>query len=443
MSRNTRSLSDLRLTARLLPFFPASALSKCSRSPATLRFCRLASGKNHQKSPRSLKVRQTPGLSIPFFKPHLGLKEISAARRVIKSGWLTTGSETALFEEEFASFLKGATPRRELWAAAVNSATAGLHLALEALGVGSGDRVAVPSLTFTSTAAVIRYLGAEPVFIDSHPENGNMDPEALNKVGQDLKAVIPVHLAGCPCDINAIRDAVSASTSIIEDAAHAFPSCTDEGFAGTLGDIGVFSFYATKTITTGEGGMIVSNNEKYHERIKIMRIHGIDRTVWTRYTDHAGAQSWEYDVVEPGYKYNLTDLAAAIGRVQLAKSNYLLGLRRNLASVYSRELDGIDNLELPRDVKGHSWHLYMLKLRNGALRDALARRLYQEGIGTSVHFIPLHRMTYWKRSCRLNADHYPAAEDLGNRLLSIPLWPGLKRREQNRIIRVIKDELHG
>lgn len=379
--------------------------------------------------------RNTKSLIIPFFKPHLGRREIAAVKRVMRSSWLTTGPESLAFEEEFSAFLNQGGGNQ--WAAAVNSASAGLHLALEALGVGAGDRVAVPSLTFTATAAAVRYLGAQPLFIDSLPDSGNMDPDQLHRMRGCFKAVIPVHLAGYPCDIKAVREAVGSAVPIIEDAAHAFPSYTKDGLAGTLGDVGVYSFYATKTITTGEGGMITGRDPDILRRIRMTRLHGIDRTVWNRYTDKAAPRSWEYDIADLGFKYNMTDIAAAIGRVQLLKADFLYSLRREQAAVYTRALAGMEGLELPEDVRGHAWHLYTVKLSSRERRDGLAARFYREGIGCSVHFIPLHRMSYWRKSCGLLPKNFPIAEGLADRLLSIPLWPGMRKRLQQRVIEAI------
>jgi len=348
------------------------------------------------------------------------------------------------FEKEFAARLEAGSPplTDKVRTLSVNSATSGLHLALEAVGVGPGKHVAVPSLTFTATAEIVRYLGADPVFIDSDPATGNIDPTQLSRAlieaeasGKTIDAVIPVHLAGHPCDISAIRKMISGrDTAIIEDAAHAFPSLTANGMAGTLGDIGVFSFYATKTITTGEGGMIATRNSGYEERMKLMRLHGIDRVVWNRYGEDAGGRSWEYDVTAPGFKYNLPDLAAAVGREQLKKADKLLGQRRNLAQRYMENLAGLKGLVLPGDCPGHAWHLFIIKLNDSEQRNHLADELGNQGIGSSVHFIPLHKMTYWKEQYDLNAADYPVAEDLAGRSLSLPLWPGLSRRNQDRVI---------
>ncbi len=391
--------------------------------------------------------------SVPFFKPSIGRAEISAVKRVMKSGWLTTGPEALAFEKEFAEFLEDSSAANtgSLKTLCVNSATSGLHLALEAVGAGPGDVVAVPSLTFTATAEIVRYLGADPLFIDSDPVSGNMDPEALRlacsktlKSKKTMKAVIPVHIAGYPCDIRAIREAVDGTgAAIIEDAAHAFPSKTADGMVGTLGDIGVFSFYATKTITTGEGGMVVTRNHKYEKRMRLMRLHGIDRAIWNRYSEDAGTRSWEYDVIAPGFKYNMSDLAAAIGRQQLKRANRLLRDRRNLADRYSENLTGLPGLELPADTSGHAWHLYIVRTQDSHQRDYLADELEKEGIGTSVHFIPLHRMTYWKSQYNLKPSDFPIADDLTRRCLSLPLWPGLSPKGQKKTIEVIRRTLHG
>jgi len=393
---------------------------------------------------------------IPFSKPSIGRKELRAVRRVLKSGWLTTGPEALAFEKSFADFLADTTdsPGRPLKALSVNSATAGLHLALEAAGIQQGDLVAVPTMTFTATAEIVRYLGADPVFIDSDEKTGNMDPERLKEAcrlvrnsGKSIRAVIPVHLAGRPCGIEDIRESIASTgvqgTVIIEDAAHAFPGRTASGMAGTLGDIGVFSFYATKTITTGEGGMIVTRNQDFAERIKLMRLHGIDRAVWNRYTADAGYRSWEYDVTAPGFKYNMPDISAALGREQLKRADSLLNKRRILAQRYSDGLRGIPDLRLPEDSDGHAWHLYIIHSRDSGQRDRLAGALEEEGIGSSVHFIPLHRMSYWKNKYNLKMQDFPSAERFHSGSLSLPLWPGLSWKKQKRIIRVIRKNLGG
>jgi len=385
---------------------------------------------------------------IPFFKPMLGRAEVAAARRVIRSGWLTTGPEAMAFEAEFAAFLERSAAKNDkpIRSLAVSSATAGLHLALEALGVGRGDLVAAPSLTFTATASTIRHLGADPIFIDSEPVAGNIDPSdiarALRKVerdGREIKAIISVHLAGHPCDIDKIREVTgNRHIPIVEDAAHAFPSETGAGMAGSLGNIGVFSFYATKSITCGEGGMVTTRNSAYWERMKLMRQHGIDRGAWDRRSSKSERRPWEYDIAAAGFKYNLPDLAAALGREQLKKANGFLKLRRKLARQYLTALADIDEITLPNDCPGHSWHLFIIRLQDNATRNLLFDALHRNGIVSSVHFIPLHRMKYWKSRYNLDPENLREADRLGNVSLSLPLWPGLKSRDLRRVSRAIR-----
>ncbi len=390
--------------------------------------------------------------NLPFFRPYIRSREIRAVRRVLRSGWLTTGPQTLAFEKEFADFLNRESPAAagEVRCLAVNSATSGLHLALEAVGVGPGDLVAVPSLTFTSTAEVVCYLGADPVFIDSSDHDRNISIPALEAVvkslaaeGRKLKAVIPVHLAGLPCDIKGVRKAVGEDTAIIEDAAHAFPCRTAAGMAGSLGDIGVFSFYVTKTITTGEGGMVATRNPRLAERMSLMRLHGIDRTVWNRYSAGAASRSWEYDVVAPGYKYNMTDIAAALGRSQLRRADSLLAMRLKSVEIYNRAFRDLKGVKLPPDGSAHAWHLYIIDTKSAEMRDRICAALSDRGIGSSVHFTPLHRMSYWKDRYSLDPSDFPAAELMADCNLSLPLWPGLKNRDLKRIIRTVREAADG
>jgi dTDP-4-amino-4,6-dideoxygalactose transaminase len=342
---------------------------------------------------------------------------------------------------------------------AVNSATSGLHLALEACGAGPGDTVLVPSLTFTSTAEVARYLGAEVVFVDVAPGSFNMDPAALERTLDRLsrglpayesrgdfgprgkpKAVIPVHYGGLPCDMKTIMDlARRYEVKVIEDAAHAFPSRTESGgFAGTLGDAGVFSFYATKTMTTGEGGMVVTGDKELAARIAIMRSHGIDRAVWNRYTDHKA--SWYYEVVEPGFKYNLPDILAALGRVQLQRAWQFLEERRHIAARYNAAFAGDERFTLPPSGEGNAWHLYPLRLANPALsRDTVIEELQEKGIGVSVHFIPLHIMPYYRKRQGLLPEDFPESLQRFAGVISLPMWPGMGEARIDRVIAAVKD----
>ena len=379
---------------------------------------------------------------IPFSRPSLGREEEEAVLAVMRSGWLTTGEEAARFESEFASFV-GARH-----AMALNSATAGLHLALEALGVSPGSVVLTTPYTFGATAEVARYLGADPVFVDIDPATLNIDPsalasslESLRTAGRRVAAIIPVHLAGLPCDMEAIGHlSRKYGVPVVEDAAHAFPVKQAGRFAGTLGDVGVYSFYATKTITTGEGGMAVTDNDEAARRVRIMRLHGIDRDVWNRYA--AKSASWKYDIVAPGYKYNLTDLAAAIGRVQLRKAHSFLELRRAAARRYLAAFSGLDFLRVPPTAADHAWHLFIIRLELEKLsidRDRFIEELQRRGIGVSVHFIPLHLMSYYRDRYGLKPDDFPAAHRAFRSCISLPLSAGHTTEEVERVIAAVAE----
>jgi dTDP-4-amino-4,6-dideoxygalactose transaminase len=396
--------------------------------------------------------------AIPFHRPYIGIEEEEAVIRVLRSGWLTTGTEALAFEKEFAEFLmQSPAPHpasmtaatippaflpQELFCLAVNSATSGLHLALEALGVGPGEAVFLPSYTFTATAEVVRYLGAETVFVDIAENSYNMDPlkleAAINLTMQSTlrpKAVIPVHIAGLPCDMDAISGiARRYGLAVVEDAAHAFPAgMPDMRWAGTCADAGVFSFYASKTITTGEGGMVVTAREDLARRIAIMRSHGIDRPVWNRYTDTAA--SWYYEVKAPGFKYNLPDLLAAVGRVQLRRAMTLLEMRLAIAERYDRAFENKDALIVPPP--GGARHLYTLRLREASRRDPFIEFLRNQGIGTSVHFIPLHIMPYYRDRYGLKPEDLPESYKRFMETVSLPIWPGMNEGQIDRVIAAV------
>ena len=390
-----------------------------------------------------------PRSPIPFARPFIGKEEEEAVLRVLRSGWLTTGAEALAFEKEFGEFLKSppAAESGELYCLAVNSATSGLHLALEAFGVTQGDAVLVPSCTFTSTAEVVRYLGADPVFVDVAPGTFHMDPAALERAISRLppgkpKAVIPVHYGGLPCDMAAITDiARRFGLKVIEDAAHSFPSLPppSPSFAGTVGDAGIFSFYATKTITTGEGGMVVCRDKAIAGRISVMRSHGIDRSIWSRYTDTKA--SWYYEVIEAGYKYNLPDLLAAVGRVQLSRAWELLRMREQIAAAYDAAFSGDERFLLPPTGPGDCRHLYPLRLtplRLSISRDEFISRLKEAGIGVSVHFIPLHTMPYYKNRYQLAENDFPETIKSCRQEISLPIWPGMTAAQVERVIQGVR-----
>ncbi len=379
---------------------------------------------------------------LPFAKPDIGQAEIDAVVGAMSSGWITTGKICAAFEQEFAEYVGG-----EVEAIAVNSATAGLHLALEACGIGEGDEVIVPTWTFTASAEVVRYLGATPVLVDVDPTTFNIDMKALAEaVTPQTKAVVVVHMAGLSVDMKKIHEIVAdKEIRIIEDAAHALPSVADGVRVGstTYSDAAVFSFYATKTMTTGEGGMVTTTDPAIARRIRVMRLHGIDRDVFDRYSSTRPA--WAYDIVAPGYKYNLTDTAAAMGRVQLQRSDEMRDKRDAIAARYNEQLQGLP-LQLPTAGLGtdlHAWHLYMVRVTDQSplSRDDLISQMSGAGIGTSVHFIPLHRHTYWRESLSLEASEFPAAEAEFARVLSLPIFSSMREEDVDRVISTLHELL--
>ncbi|GMO46982.1 MAG: DegT/DnrJ/EryC1/StrS aminotransferase family protein [Treponemataceae bacterium] len=361
---------------------------------------------------------------VPFSRPAIGTEEEEACLRVLRSGWLTTGKEALEFEKEFAEYTQ--TP----CALSVNSATNGIMLALDAFGIGADSAVLTTPYTFVSTALAAVHLGADIVYADIEKDSYSISPDEIEKqlkAHKNIRAVIPVHIAGNVCDMRAIIGiAKQYGAVVIEDAAHAFPSRTALGFAGTLGDAGVFSFYATKTITTGEGGMIAVKDDDAAKRIAIMRMHGIDRPVWNRYTQ--ACASWKYDVVDAGFKCNLPDILAAIGREQLKKAQAFFDDRKETVMRYNEAFKEYDFLRLPPDGEGNAWHLYLLRVVPEKLtvsREEFAAALQQKGIGVSMHFIPHFEMTWFKKKYALRAEDFPEAAQKARETISLPLWPGM------------------
>lgn len=379
-------------------------------------------------------------MSVPFFRASLGQEEKDAVLRVLESGWLTTGSEALLFEREFAE-LTGAGH-----ALAVSSNTSGMILAMEACGVRQGTSVITTPYTFVSTASSARHLGAHVIFADTEPGTYSIDPEHVERIlsgpeGKSVAAVVPVHIAGNVCDMERIVSAARKhSVRVIEDCAHSFPSRTKSGYAGTLGDAGVFSFYATKTITTGEGGMVTTDDGSIAERISSMRLHGMSRNAWDRYT--AQKASWEYDITAPGYKSNLPDILACIGRAQLRRAHEFYHKRKALAERYNESFREMDFIDLPPDAEGNAWHLYLMRLNLDRLkctRGAFAQEMQEAGVGISVHFIPLFHFTYWKNLYPgLSARDFPNAEQQFSRTISIPLWPDMTHEMQDHVIQTVR-----
>jgi dTDP-4-amino-4,6-dideoxygalactose transaminase len=380
---------------------------------------------------------------LPFALPDIGDEEIDAVVSCLRSGWVTTGPATRQFEQDFKAYLGG-----EVDTISVNSATAGLHLALESLGIGPGDEVIVPTLTFTATAEVVRYLGARPVMVDVEPEHLNIDIDAVEAaITPRTRAIIPVHYAGLACDMDALLAlARRHGLRVVEDAAHAFPTRYKGRLVGTLdSDITVFSFYANKTMTTGEGGMVVTRDAELARRIRLMRLHGISQDAFNRYVSRTPA--WYYEVVAAGFKYNLTDIASSIGIQQLRKIDSFWQRRERLARRYQEGLADLP-LRLPADAdreagSTHAWHLYPVRLTADARfgRDELILQLSERGIGTSVHFIPLHRQPVWRDSCELSAADFPVAEASYERILSLPLYTKMSNGDQDRVIAALHELL--
>jgi dTDP-4-amino-4,6-dideoxygalactose transaminase len=378
---------------------------------------------------------------IPFAIPDIGEDEISEVANALRSGWITTGPKVKQFESDFQEFIGG-----NVEAVAVNSATAGLHLALEALGVSEGDEVIIPSLTFTATAEVVRYLGANVKIVDINPVTLNIDIKAIRAaITSKTKVIMPVHYAGLSCNMDEILSlAKEFDLKVVEDAAHALPTTYRGDMIGSLeSDVAVFSFYANKTMTTGEGGMVVTRNSDLANRMKIMHLHGIDRDAFDRFQSKKPA--WYYEVVAPGFKYNMTDIAAAMGIHQLKKLPGFLDRRQYLAKRYFDSLSDLP-LTLPMDdVDGgsHSWHLFVIRVQDNSQvnRDELIQILSDQGIGSSVHYVPLHRQPYWRDKYKLSVDMFPVTDKAYQAMLSIPLYTAMSDEQQDRIIQVLRETL--
>jgi len=375
---------------------------------------------------------------LPFALPDIGEEEIAEVVHALRSGWVTTGPKTRQFESDFVAWLGG-----DLQAVSVNSATAGLHLALDAVGVGAGDEVITTPYTFTASAEVIRYMGAHPVLVDIDPDTLNINAVLIEAaITPRTKAILPVHFAGLACDMGEIlRIARKHSLRVIEDAAHALPTRYQGQWIGQLqSDMTVFRFYATKTITTGEGGMVVCRDPELAKRCRIMRLHGINRDAFDRYTSKTPA--WYYEVVAPGFKYNLTDIASAMGIHQLRKAHAFQQRRQLMAERYNDELAGLP-LQLPPQAAAgdlHAWHLYVLRLTEQAPleRDAVIQGMSDRGIGCSVHFIPLHLHPYWRDTYRFQPGDFPAAYGVYRRTFSLPLYTKMTDDDQTRVIGALK-----
>jgi dTDP-4-amino-4,6-dideoxygalactose transaminase len=378
---------------------------------------------------------------LPFALPDIGEEEIRAVVETLRSGWITTGPKTKEFEREFAAFIGGS-----VHALAVNSGTAGLHLAAEAIGIGPGDEVITTTHTFTATAEIIRYMGANPVFVDIDPQTFCIDRNALEAaITPRTKAIIPVHYSGMCCDMDAILSiAKQRNLKVVEDAAHALPTMCKGRLVGSLDtDATVFSFYATKTLATGEGGMIVTRDTEIAKRVAVMRLHGISKDAFDRYSSRKPA--WRYEVVAPGFKYNMTDVASAIGIEQLKKTRQFHARRLELSARYDEALRDLPLIVPPRplDRGAHAWHLYVIQLLDSAVpsRDEFIDEMAVAGVGTSVHFIPLHLHPYWRDTYGLRPEQFPNSTRAFNHIVSLPLYTRMTDADQERVIRAIRSIL--
>ncbi|WP_416760913.1 DegT/DnrJ/EryC1/StrS family aminotransferase [Roseateles sp. So40a] len=382
---------------------------------------------------------------LPFALPELGEEEIAEVVDTLRSGWITTGPKARRFEQAFAEFLN----EPQIECVAVNSATAGLHLALEALGIGPGDEVITTTHTFTATAEVVRYMGADVKLVDIDPKTMNIALDQIEAaITPRTKAIIPVHYAGLAVDMLTLLDiARKHGLKVVEDAAHALPTTLEKELIGTMGsNATVFSFYANKTMTTGEGGMLVTRDAELAKRARVMRLHGINRDAFDRFT--AKVPSWYYEIVAPGFKYNLTDIAAAMGLHQLKRLPAFQQRREQIAARYFEALADLPLILPPQAPEGdvHSWHLYVLRLADAAVeagvsRDVFIERMFEQGIGCSVHYVPLHQHPYWKERYGLTPEMFPESQKAYERTVTIPLYTAMTDEQVERVIAAVRRSL--
>ncbi len=379
-------------------------------------------------------------MEVPFHRPYITNDEVVEVEDCLRNGWITMGKKTVEFERKFGEYIGTKN------SVAVNSCTAALHLSLRVIGLKEGGEVIAPSTTFVATAEVVNYFNAKPVLVDIDQETHLIDVSKIEeKITKRTKAIIPVHFSGQPADMDEILEiAKRYNLYVIEDAAHALPASYKGRKIGTIGDLTCFSFYATKTLATGEGGMVTTENDEWADRIRVLRLHGISKDAWKRYSREG---TWEYDVLENGYKYNMTDINAALGLAQLRKLEWMWKKRREIAEKYNEAFKDLEEIILYKVKKDRetSWHLYPLKLNLEALkisRNEFIERLKERGIGTSVHFIPLYRFSYYRRF-GYKIEDFPNSEWVFERVVSLPIFPGMTDEEVNyvieNVVEILKD----
>lgn len=396
-------------------------------------------------------------LQVPFFRPVLQEAEVTEVVATLRSGWLTSGPKVKRFETEFAAALSernGSGKKGGLHAVALNSGTAALHLAVEALGLKPGEGVLVPTMTFAATAEVVRYQGAIPILVDCDPVTLNISLEDAERQAQakgkaqKVVGIMPVHVGGRLVDLDRLESFAKAHKLwVVEDAAHAFPAAWRSSAEAPWRQrsngskaVSCYSFYANKTITTGEGGMAITSNAALAERMRLMSLHGLSADAWGRYSTNG---KWDYKIVAPGYKYNLTDIAAAIGIHQLERAESMRRERERIARQYRDSLAGVSQIELPTEDENliDSWHLYAIKLRLRRLRitrDAFMDELKREGVGCSVHWRPLHLHPYYQKTFGWRPQDFPVATAQWKRLISLPIFPGMREEELAHVIDTVK-----
>lgn len=397
-------------------------------------------------------------IKVPFHRAAITKDEENAVLDVLRSGWLTTGKYALEFEKKFSASVSDTDKMKEarralslsdgeIFSLAVNSNTSGMILAMEACGVREGTAVITTPYTFVSTAACARHLNADVFFADVEKDNYSIDPVKIEEILKKdtehrVRAIVPVHIAGNVCNMRRIMELAQKYSTpehkirVIEDAAHSYPSPTELGYAGTIGDAGVFSFYVTKTITTAEGGMVCTRDSELARRMTVMRMHGMDRTTWDRYT--SSRASWEYDIIAPGYKFNLPDILAAIGCCQVDRAQLFYEQRKRIVDMYNKAFSKLDFIRLPPDGEGNSWHLYLMRIIPEKLkitREEFAKKMQEAGLGISVHFIPIFHFTYWHELYPdFTAENFPNAERQYNNTISIPLFPDMTDEQAQLVI---------